>query len=96
MIEVSVMYPKSEGAVFNIDYYNNKHVPMVIELHGDDLKSGVGDSGIARGVLPKKLQPILPWGIQHLNRLKPFKIQLAPKLKKYSRICQISPILSLR
>ena len=38
MIKVSVMYPNSEGAIFDIEYYCNKHIPRVEELLGDALK----------------------------------------------------------
>ena len=38
MIRVSVMYPRTEGASFDMDYYVNKHMPMVAEKCGDALK----------------------------------------------------------
>ena len=47
MIKVSVMYPNEEGKKFDIDYYCNKHVPMVIELMGPALKSGAVEHGIS-------------------------------------------------
>lgn len=31
MYKVSVMYPTTEGADFDFDYYCNKHIPMVEE-----------------------------------------------------------------
>ncbi len=49
MIKVSVMYPNGSGIKFNIDYYCNKHVPMVIKLLGGALKAGAVDSGLAGG-----------------------------------------------
>jgi len=30
MIRVSVLYPKSEGATFDHEYYRTKHVPMAV------------------------------------------------------------------
>lgn len=35
MIKVSVMYPNAPGARFDIDYYKNKHIPMVKARLGD-------------------------------------------------------------
>ena len=39
MIKVSVMYPNSAGAKFDIDYYVNSHMPMVKSKVGAALKS---------------------------------------------------------
>ncbi len=44
------MYPNSSEATFDIDYYCNKHVPMVMEMLGDALKGGAVDSGLAGGM----------------------------------------------
>jgi uncharacterized protein (TIGR02118 family) len=46
-IKVSVFYPNGEGKNFNMDYYCNKHVPMVKGLLKDavlgiDVESGLG------------------------------------------------------
>jgi uncharacterized protein (TIGR02118 family) len=32
MIKVTVMYPNEEGKKFDMDYYVNKHIPMVADL----------------------------------------------------------------
>ncbi|MCH2504906.1 MAG: EthD family reductase, partial [Dehalococcoidia bacterium] len=32
MIKVTVMYPNEEGKKFDMDYYVNKHIPMVAAL----------------------------------------------------------------
>jgi uncharacterized protein (TIGR02118 family) len=49
MIKVSVFYPHSDGAAFDMDYYQNKHIPMVAELTGDACKGTSIDSGLAGG-----------------------------------------------
>jgi uncharacterized protein (TIGR02118 family) len=38
MITVTVMYPNGEDAYFDMDYYQNKHIPMVKELCGVAIK----------------------------------------------------------
>src|SRR5437773_10674077 len=38
MIRVSVMYPRTEGDSFDMDYYVNKHMPMVRDRCGEALK----------------------------------------------------------
>lgn len=35
MIKVTVMYPYTEGACFDHDYYRDKHMPMVKDRLGD-------------------------------------------------------------
>ena len=44
MIRLSVLYPKTEGASFNHDYYRNSHVPLALRTWG--LSSAEIDKGI--------------------------------------------------
>ena len=43
MIKVSVLYPNSDSATFDMDYYLNTHLPLVAELVGEALLSGHAD-----------------------------------------------------
>ena len=36
MIRFSVLYPKTEGATFDHDYYANSHVPLAVKTWGLD------------------------------------------------------------
>jgi len=49
MIRVSVFYPNNSDATFDMDYYCNKHVPMVGGMLGDALKGAAVESGLAGG-----------------------------------------------
>ncbi|MFI5399678.1 MAG: EthD family reductase [SAR324 cluster bacterium] len=49
MIRVSVLYPASAGAKFDLDYYTKKHMPFVKQRLGAILKSASVDKGIAGG-----------------------------------------------
>jgi len=49
MIRVSILYPRSEGTTFDIDYYVSKHMPLVQKELGDTLKGYGVDEGIRRG-----------------------------------------------
>ena len=49
MIKVSVLYPTGEGKTFDMDYYCNKHVPMVGQLLGTAVKSAAIEKGLAGG-----------------------------------------------
>ena len=44
MIRLSVLYPKTEGASFDHDYYANSHVPLAVStwgLSGADIDKGI-------------------------------------------------------
>ncbi|WP_166423631.1 EthD family reductase [Paraglaciecola sp. 20A4] len=49
MIKVSVLYPNSETATFDMDYYLATHLPLVAELVGNALVSAHADLGLAGG-----------------------------------------------
>ena len=47
MIRVTILYPRSEGSTFDIDYYVSKHMATVQRELGDALKGCGVDEGIA-------------------------------------------------
>ncbi len=49
MIKVSVMYPNSTGAKFDMAYYLGKHMPMVGEKIGAALKGVLIEEGLGGG-----------------------------------------------
>ena len=49
MIKVSVLYPHSEGKGFDMKYYCDKHMPMVMKKLGSACKSIAVEQGIAGG-----------------------------------------------
>jgi uncharacterized protein (TIGR02118 family) len=63
MIRLSVLYPASEGASFDHDYYREKHVPLCVEtwgLDGAEIDKGVDGPYVAavhmRFASPEALQ----------------------------------------
>jgi uncharacterized protein (TIGR02118 family) len=48
MIKLSVLYPNSEGAKFDIEYYCNSHMALVRKLLGEALKGIAVDEGISQ------------------------------------------------
>ncbi len=44
MIRLSVLYPVTEGATFDHDYYRNRHVPLAVKTWG--LDSAEIDKGV--------------------------------------------------
>jgi uncharacterized protein (TIGR02118 family) len=49
MIKVTIFYPSGENKKFDMDYYFNKHIPMIKGLFAGDLKLTAIDKGIAGG-----------------------------------------------
>ena len=46
MISVCVLYPRTERSRFDVDYYVNKHIPMVIKCLGSALKGVTAEAGV--------------------------------------------------
>ena len=49
MIKVSALYPYTDGAEFDMDYYVRQHIPMVQDLLGAALKGISVEHGVAGG-----------------------------------------------
>jgi uncharacterized protein (TIGR02118 family) len=50
MIRMSVMYPVTEGATFDHDYYRNHHVPLAVRtwgLDGAEIDEGIDGPYVA-------------------------------------------------
>lgn len=77
MIKVSVMYPNSASAKFDIDYYCNTHIPMVVKLLGDALKVGAVDSGLAGGA-PGDTPAFIAMGHMTFNSVEDFQAAFGP------------------
>ena len=78
MIKVSVLYPNADDINFDIDYYCNKHVPMVIAALGDALKAGAVDYGIAGGI-PGAKAPFIAMTHLTFESVEAFQGAFGPK-----------------
>ena len=47
LFKVAILYPNGEGKTFDMAYYQSKHMPMVAEFLGKNLKFYEIDKGIA-------------------------------------------------
>ncbi len=74
MIKVSVLYPNGDGKSFDMDYYCNKHVPMVLHLLGDAYKGSAVEAGLG-GMEPGSHAPFTAMG--HLYFESPADFQAA-------------------
>ncbi len=76
MIKVTILYPYAEGKKFDMDYYANKHFPMLKSLFGDDLKATAIDKGIAGGA-PGAPVPFVAIGYLYFDTVAAFQKGMA-------------------
>lgn len=81
MIKVTIFYPNAEGKTFDMDYYENKHMPLVASLLGDSLKLVKIDKGLAAGA-PDTPVPYLAIGYLYFEKVSAFKNSFGPNAEK--------------
>ena len=81
MIKVSVMYPNSSDANFDIEYYCKTHIPMVAGFLGDTLKGGNVDYGLA-GATPGEMAPFIAIGHLIFDSVDSFQNAFGPHAEK--------------
>lgn len=72
MIKVSAFYPNGDGKKFDMDYYVNKHVPLVAGLCGDAIKGATIENGIAGGA-PESAAPYAAMGNLYFDSISAFE-----------------------
>ena len=77
MIKVSVFYPNEEGKRFDMEYYVNKHIPMVQQKLGDALKRGAVDQGLG-GAEPGSRATYIAMGHLYFDSVEAFQNAFGP------------------
>lgn len=77
MIRVSVLYPSTEGASFDMDYYLGSHIPMVADRLGEALQGWSVDQGVAGGA-PGQSPPFVAVGHLQFESVEAFQAAFAP------------------
>ncbi len=77
MIKVSVLYPNSDGCKFDVDYYCNKHMPMVKDLLGEACTGVAVEKGVAGGA-PAAPAPFAAAGHLFFESLEAFQKAFQP------------------
>ena len=80
-IKVSVLYPDGEGKTFDMDYYCNKHVPMVAGLLGDAVLGATVEKGLAGGA-PDSNATYQAMGNLYFESLEMFQNSFGPNVDK--------------
>jgi len=78
LIKVSIMYPYAEGKKFDMEYYENKHMPMVAEFLGSNLVRYTIEKGLASGI-PGQPLSYVAIGAFYVKSLEDYQAAIAPK-----------------
>lgn len=81
MIKVSVTYPNVAGESFDMDYYTEKHLPMVAKLLGSALKGVTAEKGLG-GAAPGSPAPYIAVGNMYFNSVEEFNKAFGPNAEK--------------
>ena len=105
MFKVAILYPNGEDKTFDMDYYENKHMPMMAGLLGKNLNFYEIDKGIA-GRTPNDKVPFVAIGYFYINDVTEYNKVIGQNInairkdiEKYTNIqptIQISEIRQLR
>ena len=77
MIKVSVLYPNTDSANFDMDYYCNSHMPMVKEKLGASCKSIAVEGGLGGGA-PDSPPPYVAMGHLYFDTVDDFQSAFGP------------------
>lgn len=81
MTKVSVMYPNGNNKKFDMDYYVNKHLPMVGGLLGDSLKGATVEKGVS-GAAPGSPALFAGMGNMYFDSVEDFGKAFGPNAEK--------------
>ena len=105
MFKVAILYPNGEDKKFDMDYYENKHMPMMAGLIGKNLHLYEIDKGIS-GRTPTDKVPFVAIGYFYINDVTEYnkvivqnRNAIVEDIRKYTNIqptVQISEIRQLR
>jgi uncharacterized protein (TIGR02118 family) len=98
MIRVHVQYPRTEGAKFDMDYYCNKHMPMVRERCGDALKDMTVEEGISGGMGGKPAANVASCSLT-FESIEAFQAAMGPHMPEIMgdipNYTKITPVLEI-
>ena len=80
-IKVSVLYPSGNGKTFDMDYYCNKHVPMLAGLLGDAVIGATVENGLGGGE-PGSPPSFMAMGNLYFETMESFQSSFGPNAEK--------------
>nr|WP_299068393.1 EthD family reductase [uncultured Allomuricauda sp.] len=98
MVKVAILYPNEEGETFDMEYYANKHMPLVADLFGNLLKHYAVDKGVS-GRTPEDSAPYVAIGYLYFNKLSDyqnaFKVNGEKILSDIPNYTNIKPVVQI-
>ncbi|MGA9295097.1 MAG: EthD family reductase [Ignavibacteriaceae bacterium] len=98
MTKVSVLYPNTEGKNFDMDYYRDKHTPLLNSLLGDALKGVSIEAGLS-GAEPDSPAPFAAIINMYFDSLESFGQAFNPNLDRLMRdlpnFTDIEPVVQI-
>ncbi|MBJ6798797.1 EthD family reductase [Geomonas propionica] len=82
MIKLSVLYPASKGSKFDMDYYCNRHIPMIREKLGVACKGVEVEQGVC-GRDPGSPAPFAALAHLLFDSLEAFQAAFAPHAETF-------------
>jgi uncharacterized protein (TIGR02118 family) len=98
MFKVAILYPNGEDKTFDLDYYENKHMPMVAGLLGKNLKFYEIDKGIA-GRTPNDKAPFVAIGYFYISDVAEYSKAIAQNrdaiISDFKNYTNIQPVIQI-
>lgn len=98
MIKVSVLYPKTAGGTFDIDYYCKKHIGMVRQRLGSACRGLSVDQGVG-GPTPGSQPAYFVMGHLLFDSIEDFQAAFAPHAREIAsdaaRFTNVEPIVQI-
>ena len=98
MIKLSVFYPNQEGKKFDMDYYCNKHIPMVAKLLGNAVKGASVEEGLGGGA-PGDPATFIAMGNLYFDSMESFQNSFGPNaaqiMEDVPNYTDIEPVVQL-
>jgi len=102
MFKVTILYPNGEGKTFDMDYYEQKHMPMVAGFLGKNLRFYEIDKGIS-GRTPNDKLPFVTVGYFYVYDVAEYNKAIAQNrdaimadIKKYTNIQPVIQISEVK
>jgi uncharacterized protein (TIGR02118 family) len=98
LFKVAILYPNGEGKTFDMAYYESKHMPMVAELLGKNLKFYEIDKGLA-GRTPNEKIPYLAVGYFYVKDVAEYNKVIGQNreaiISDFKNYTNIQPIIQI-
>ena len=96
--KVAILYPNGDNKTFDMDYYENKHMPMVAGLLGQNLKFYEIDKGIA-GRTPNEKAPFVAVGYFYVRDVAEYHKAIAQNrdavVGDFKNYTNIQPVVNI-